>query len=174
MTQDTQALYSELVDNWSKLYIKKVGGLFTFEELQQEVWLAIQTAEDYNTYDSTKGATKKTYLSACIKGHLIDLIVEAIERRTVEGSIIEEVTPSKEENVPSDLTECYDLYQKLETQIEKIPHASLVLKYMPVMTVRDISKKLEGEGIIMKKSTVQNVITTIRHELEILLEEEEV
>jgi len=175
--------YLELIDLWSSIYKKKMGDLFSLEELKQEAWLAVlevekrireceeeiakireeEIGELYIPYiiDSFV-EDRSAYISKGIKNKILTLLLQEIKHRTVPGADTEII----EVNIPDEILTAKQFYDKLRRRVENIPHATFVLAHMNLRTTRDISSLAKEEGVVLSKSEILNLINKIRKEFD--------
>lgn len=159
MDKEKLNLYNDLVDRWSRLFKKKFGKLMEYDDIKQEAWVAILSAEEYDK------EFESTYLGHCIKNHLNRLLLDTIYRNRVESlEVIEDITPDTHFSNPERVAIASDLAEKLEINIRKIPHGMFVWKRMDRMTIRDISKEGKELGLPLSPTNVHKIITRIRGE----------
>lgn len=163
MDKEKWKLYNELVDKWSRIFKQKFGTLMDYDDIKQEAWVAILSAEDYDK------DFERTYLGTCIKNHLNRLLLDTIYRNRVEsGDVIEERTVDTQFGSPEKLAIASDLQDKLEMRIKKIPHGLFVWKHMDEHSVREIAKIGVEHGLPLSKSAVHRIIEKIRIEYDSL------
>ncbi|MHA1949331.1 MAG: RNA polymerase sigma factor [Candidatus Thorarchaeota archaeon] len=169
MKEENLEIYESVVDKWSRLYKSKVGDMFSREELAQEVWLAILTAEEADTYVAGGDASLETYLGTCIRRHMIKLISNEVKHIAVLVDDADEMPQDFTVNDAGEVVEALDLDQKLKGRIEELAqekpnmrHAPFVLKRMYNMTERAISNEAKTSGVQIGKSEVHNIIERIR------------
>jgi DNA-directed RNA polymerase specialized sigma24 family protein len=159
MKKENEQMYSEVIDLWSKIYKKKIGDLFTFEELKQEAWLAVLKAEEKA---EETASDKEAFLAQCVKTRLLTLFLNELKHRTtINGSIELANLTTPEEELASN-----EIFEELKINIKKIPGAEFVFRYMNKQTVREISTLAEKEGHKMSKSQVHKTISLIQKELD--------
>jgi hypothetical protein len=163
--------YKDLINIWSKIYKKKLGDLFSLEELKQQAWLGLLEAEQSlknkksdDTYGCLAKGIRQGYLSQGIKNHIITMLIQEIKNKASNTSIILADTDNPETIIGSK-----QLIENLKLRIEKIPHANFILEHMNSKSVRDISKIAKSEGINISKSAVANKIILIKEELNKIL-----
>ena len=150
--------YKELIEKWSAIYSKKIGDLFTLEELKQQAWLGILEAE--RNIRKTAVDNVNAYLTKGIKNHITIMLLREIKNKTSTARIVLTDTDN-----PESIISPKEIIEVLKLRIEKIPHATFVLDHMDSGSVRDISEIAQREGIPLSKSTVHNKIVLIRKEL---------
>jgi DNA-directed RNA polymerase specialized sigma24 family protein len=160
-------MYEELVAKYSKVYFKKVSSLFALSDLAQEIWIVLLGVEEENVYDADKGTSYRTFLIACIKNHMINLITKEIrEKKTVVVGF--EERPEVEDSTPNieDLIKTKELLEGLKVKIKKIRYGQFVLDRIGEgYTVREISEIASEQGMSLSKSNAQKITQKIRKEI---------
>lgn len=165
MKKEDKEVYEDIIETWSRIYKSKIGDLFSLEELKQEAWLSILSAE---TQMEKVAVDKLSYLAQSVKNSLLKMFLNEIKHRT-SRSITTELSSRVDKTTPEETQASNELYKKLKIKIKKIPNAEFIFPHMNVKTVREISEMAEEEGVQISKSQVHNVIVLIREELYKLL-----
>jgi RNA polymerase sigma factor (sigma-70 family) len=161
-TSDKYEQYKELVEKYSKAYYKKVGDLFEYDDLVQEVWVALLSAED--EYEGREGAVMKTFLVTCITNHIINLITKEIQKRqTITDEVDTVMDDEWEGNIPNpeELYFSKELYERLKLEVKQIKHGEFILDniHLPSRTISEMAKEA---GIPMHYSTVTRKVKKIK------------
>lgn len=156
MGDDKVLAYETLVNKWSAIFKKKIGDLFTLEELKQEAWLSVLSAlEGAEEVENEPG-----YIVQSIKNNLIKMIGEAIKNQYYSDH-----TESANFVTPEDVLISKELYSKLDKCLDEIPYAAFILQYVDSKSVREIAKIAEAQGIKISKSYVHKVINLIKDKM---------
>jgi RNA polymerase sigma factor (sigma-70 family) len=162
-TNDKYEEYKELVEKYSKAYYKKVGDLFDIEDLRQEVWMSLLSAEE--EYKGRDGASIHTYLVSCIKNHMVNLVVSEVKKRQTFTEQIDTVMDDEwEGNIPDpeSLYFSKELYDRLKIEVKKIKHGEFILDNIHLSS-RAISEEAKAVGINMHYTTVTRKIKKIKN-----------
>jgi DNA-directed RNA polymerase specialized sigma24 family protein len=189
MKEDNRKKYNKLVNKWSRIYKKRIGDVFSIEELKQEAWLAILEVEEsirkfdeeiaeireleignmYTPYVLDSFVENKiAYIAQGIKNKILWLLIEELKHRKTESLDVETVFSSDIDT----LAGSKQLVERLKTKLDTIPHANFVLTHMNSYSVRDISELAQREGKTISKSAVHKLILLIREEFEKIIKEE--
>jgi len=168
MDDNKYKLYSNLVKKYSKAYYKKVSDLFDLDELAQELWVCLLSADETDSYSGKNNATEYTFLVSCIRNYMTTLITQEVKRRqvfteqydTVADEVASEVTSTPEQVVLD--KEATDI---LAGRISQIKHGELVLDLtVQGYSVREIAKIAKQQGLSLSKSNVNKIQHKLREE----------
>ena len=173
----TDQKLEELVNTWSSVFYSKVEGLFTMEELIQEIWVKLLEVRQH-IYNSEKEIESiENYFYMSIYKHLTTKALRELKNRIflfpTEGDLVDNVNPLPEEEIIA-LDIIDNLYRALlESNINKHGNSSIE-NIAPILKGLIEGKTLKelGDEIGVTKNNMFCIRSKIRDEFKKLEEGE--